>query len=338
MSFLSNAEFKNEREITQPVNICLPNGRLNPKAVGWSRFPLHWDNLKGWGRNKRFEYWCIISDEFVVTANISHHDYRANVASTFVDLINKEVISYRVNRWLPPKDIMPDPTDLEPITAEAKGIKVQILPGLGGTQLLVDSERLSMDAFVEEPAGHESMGVLVPWNDHTFQYTRKDNCLNVSGAVWVDGKERKIDPSKCMALHDVGRGRWPYSTWWNWSAASGQSEGRKIGLQFGGKWTVGTPSTENSLRVDGRIHKISEELEWNYNTSNFMNPWTLRGSRVDLVFTPFLHHHHDFNRWIVSARGDQCFGHFNGQVVTDDGEVLEIKDIIGMAEEVHRKW
>lgn len=329
---------KPEREITETVDMCLPNGQLNPDAVGWTRRALHRDNLRGWGRNKRFDYWCVMCDDFIVTANISHHDYRANVASTFVHLAANKTVSQRINRWLPPVNSMPDPMAREPMSGRAKGIEVDITPEPEGTRLRVTSGRLQLDAVVIEPEGHESMGVLVPWSDRTFQYTRKDNCLRTRGAVIVDGVRHVIDSDRCLALHDVGRGRWPYSTRWNWSAGHGMVGDRLIGVQFGGKWTVGTPSTENCLRIDGRVHKISDELRWDYDAADFMKPWTMRGARVDLEFTPTTHHHHMFDRWIVSARGDQCFGHFSGSVVADDGEVIEIAGLPGMAEEVHRKW
>lgn len=47
-----------------------------------------------------------------------------------------------------------------------------------------------------------------------------------------------------------------------------------MGLQLGGKWTVGTGMTENALCVDGRLTKIGEELDWGY--SDFLGPWTVR--------------------------------------------------------------
>lgn len=332
------SRMKREREITEAVDMCPANGRLNPDAVGWSRRALHRDNLRGWGRNKRFEYWCVMCDAFIVTANISHHDYRANVASTFIDLETGKVVSQRINRWLPAPNSMPDPMAREKMSGRATGISVEICPGHDGTRLVVTSERLQLDAMVIEPAGHESMGVLVPWNDRTFQYTRKDNCLRAIGTVVVDGVLHTIDPKHSLALHDVGRGRWPYSTRWNWAAGHGATGGRLIGVQFGGKWTTDTPSTENCLRIDGRIHKISEELAWDYDITDMMKPWTIRGERVELEFRPRVHHHHMFDRWIVSARGDQCFGHFSGRIIADDGEVIEISSLPGMAEEVHRKW
>ena len=44
-----------EPEIIEPVNLCDPEGNLNPEAVGWSRHPLHHCNLRGhWPRKKRW--------------------------------------------------------------------------------------------------------------------------------------------------------------------------------------------------------------------------------------------------------------------------------------------
>lgn len=327
-----------ERELTQPVDMCLADGRLNPDAIGWSRKPVHRPNLKGWGRNKRFEYWCIVARDFLVTANISHHDYRANVASTFIDLKSRQTIAKRQNRWLPPVGTLSGFDLMTPMAASADGITVELLPDSSGTTLKVESERVRVELRVTEAPGRESMGVLVPWNERLFQYTRKNNCLPVEGSVWIDGVERRIRPGEAYAIHDHGRGRWPYSTWWNWAAGSGETDGHEIGLQFGGKWTAGTPSTENALRIDGRLHKISQELTWSYDRSNWMSPWRIRGDRVDLTFTPSIYHHHFFNRYVISAQGDQCFGNFDGEIVSDTGKSFRVRNVFGLAEEVHRKW
>lgn len=40
-------------ELTEPLDLCLPDGALDPRAVGFTRRPLHRPNLRGWGRTKR---------------------------------------------------------------------------------------------------------------------------------------------------------------------------------------------------------------------------------------------------------------------------------------------
>ncbi|WP_255510160.1 DUF2804 family protein [Micromonospora sp. AP08] len=72
-----------EREITEPVDLCGPDGRLNPAAVGWSRRPLHRANLRGWGRAKRWEYWGVVTPTHILGLVASSLDY-AGVHSVYL--------------------------------------------------------------------------------------------------------------------------------------------------------------------------------------------------------------------------------------------------------------
>ena len=61
-----------------------------------------------------------------------------------------------------------------------------------------------------------------------------------------------------------------------------------IGLQIGAKWTAGTGFTENGLIVDGRLSKLGNELEWDYDWDAPMDPWHVRDpdGQLDMVLTP----------------------------------------------------
>ena len=72
--------------------------------------------------------------------------------------------------------------------------------------------------------------------------------------------------------------------------ASQRLGGRRIGLNFGGKWTDGTGMTENAVFIDGVMTKIHEDVLFTYDPKNFMVPWKIRtkfSDTVDLTFTPF---------------------------------------------------
>lgn len=329
---------KMEREITAAVDLCLPNGRLNPDAVGWTRQPLHRANLKGWGRNKRFEYWCITSPDLVVAINVSHGDYRVTLATFFLDLKTMETFSEVEVHWLPRDKItpMPEETGKGGVTGMGDKMRISMHSVEGGTLLKAATPRLNLEIMAHEEPGHESMGVVVPWDNKRFQYTRKDNCMNATGTLLVDGKTYPLE--NAFATLDHGRGRWPYSIVWNWASGSGYSQGRLLGLQFGAKWTDGTPSTENCLRIDGRIEKISQELEWIYDRSNYMAPWKIRGDRVDLNFTPVYDRFSNFDRMIVRSKEHQVFGWFDGTITSEKGEKISVERIFGWAEEVWRRW
>ncbi len=65
-----------ERELTHgPVDLCRSDGTLAPEAVGWSRRPVHRANLRGWGRTKRWEYWCVTTPTHLVALTVSDLDF-----------------------------------------------------------------------------------------------------------------------------------------------------------------------------------------------------------------------------------------------------------------------
>ncbi len=104
-------------------------------------------------------------------------------------------------------------------------------------------------------------------------------------------REVPFDGIQSYACADFGRGVWPIRSAWNWGAASGTREERRIGLNLGGQWTDGTGRIEKPIYVDGRLSKASEDLVWTYDRADFMKPWYLhtRGSgRINLAFMPVL--------------------------------------------------
>jgi len=80
-----------ERELTEPVDLCDATGRLNPAARGWSRKPLVRANLKGhWGRKKRWNFWNWICPDFVFSVTLSDIDYASFCAVSFIDFETRE--------------------------------------------------------------------------------------------------------------------------------------------------------------------------------------------------------------------------------------------------------
>nr|WP_278249502.1 DUF2804 domain-containing protein [Nocardioides sp. IC4_145] len=137
---------------------------------------------------------------------------------------------------------------------------------------------------------------------------------------------------------DHGRGRWPYNVRWNWGAGSGRTDGRVVGIQVGGQWTDGTGSVENSLYVDGHLTKISEELVWDYDREDWLAPWRITGSSVDLTFVPFHLKRSVTDLKVFASRTHQCFGHWSGRVRDDTGTWVRVEDVVGWAEDVHNRW
>jgi hypothetical protein len=334
-----------ENELTSPIDLCLPNGRLNPTAVGWSRHPLHRCNLNGrWPRKKRWNYWAMTTENHLFSATISHLDYAGLVFVYFADFATGQFSE--VTRLLP----LGQGCQLDNVVAAdasytGRGLQVAMRQTKGGVSLTVEvadfeGRPLTAQFTITTPPEHETLNVVVPWNARTFQFTSKQNCLPSEGLVTIGDQRTVFSGTQSFACLDFGRGIWPRHCRWNWGSASGRQNGHLLGLNLGGQWTENTGSTENGICLDGRLHKYSTELTWQYDKHNFMHPWRITDpyGRLDLTFTPFLERVATSNVWLVNSEVHQLFGRYSGHVTTTEGEDLPVRDLVGWAEDHVALW
>ncbi|MFH5821779.1 DUF2804 domain-containing protein [Georgenia sp. AZ-5] len=358
-------------EITTPVDLCLPSGSLNPRAVGWTRAPLHRANLRTgsplgraatWSRTKRWEHWCVITPDHVVSVTASALNYAGFHQVWLLDRRTGEEVECSAADPLAREARMPSVCGAGPVRARAGRLAIAVdpltqivrpdddprswavpgahpaLPSRPGARLRALTPRLRLDLLVDVPAGHECLGVVVPWTDRLFQYTVKDVALPVRGRLWLDGEEVAVGGPGTWAVMDFGRGRWPYSVVWNRGTGSGVVDGVVTGLQLGGKWTDGTGATENALLVDGRVHYLGEDLSWAYDETDYTSPWFVTGPRVQVRLTPFHERSARSSLGVVATEAHQCFGTWAGWVVDDDGTERPVDGLVGWAEEVANRW
>ncbi|GAA1525030.1 hypothetical protein HD600_002893 [Microbacterium ginsengiterrae] len=334
-----------EHEITSPVALTDSRGALNPAALGWTRIPLHdTSGIPGgraWGRNKRWEYWCVMTPTHILALTVSCIDYLSLHSVWVLDRTTGEELDSTVLSPGGRSATLPGSLGDGPVRARTRTVNIDIEDSAEETTLRGTTPRVSFDVAAARPAGHESLGVVVPWRKGDgvprFQYTVKDVARPARGSIMIDGTSIDI-PEGSWAVLDHGRGRWPYRVWWNWAAGSGVVGDRTIGLQLGSKWTDGSGMTENAVVVDGRVTKIGEEFVWDYDADDWMAPWHIHGTGADLTFTPFHNKHSRTNALLVSTRTDQLFGVWTGWVAGDDGIRVDVGGIEGFAEDVLNRW
>lgn len=336
-----------EPEITTPVDLCLPNGKLNRQAVGWSRHPLQRCNLSaGWPFRKRWDFWGVQTDTHLLRMTHGCTDYLGLLAIDFLDYSVGKAVQATRNPPFAHGMGFPPTVGGGRMAYVADGFGLEISEEDGGTRLRghfhKPEHRLDADVFIARPPGHETLNVVIPWSNDRFQFTSKQNTRPATGYVDLNGKRFSFGPDNhAYGILDYGRGVWPYNTTWNWASASGIENGRVIGLNLGGKWTDRTGCTENGLCVDGRLHKLSEDLLWEYDVHDFSKPWRIRApqsGRVDLVFTPRIEEQQKIEAFIVRSELHWALGTFAGKIVTDQGETLTLTNLLGWAEEHRARW
>jgi hypothetical protein len=333
-----------EPQVSRAVDLCDARGRLNRDAVGWSRSPLVRANLRGhWPRKKRWNFWNWISPQFVLQATLADIDYAAFCQVWFADFASKRT-AQATGIALPGRLRMPEQVT-DSIAFSGRGLTysntyaggerhIALRAGLGG------GEQLDADFVVRTPPGHESLNIVVPWSDRRFQLNCKENTLPCVGTLRVGAAHYALEPETCHGVQDFGRGLWPYRSWWNWGAGSGMQDGRSVGINVGARWTTATGVNENALCIDGRLHKVMEDLRWRYDREDWMRPWQVvaeHSGMLDLTFDPLLAHRVSTGMGPLRSGGVCCFGHWRGTLRVA-GEELQIRDLIGWAEEFNHRW
>jgi hypothetical protein len=197
---------------------------------------------------------------------------------------------------------------------------------------------LAADLSFDVPRDHESTVMVTPIGMRRFYYNRKINCMPVAGGIAVGGNVTTISPETSSGTLDWGRGAWAYNSFWVWASSSGfLADGRRVGLNLGFGFGDNSAATENTLLVDGRIHKLGV-VDFNYDNTDFMRPWRMFSERLDLTFTPFLDRTAKTNLLLIRSEVHQMFGHYSGTVVDDAGNDVHIDGVVGWAEEHRARW
>jgi Protein of unknown function (DUF2804) len=334
-----------EREITEAVDLCTPDGtRLAADARGWSRRPLHRANLDGcFGRNKRWDYWAVLAGDFVCSLVYSNVDH-FGLADVWANLRTGERGGKLVGSRSAQDYELPERPGTAPLRIVTDDFDLALTDDAIGTHLRAnwiepDGRVGSLDVGVALPPGHESLNVVIPWNDEEFNFTSKHQARPATGKLRVGSIEHHIGPDAWGVL-DVGRGRWPSEIDWNWGGGAGHVRDRVVGLQFGAKWTAGTGFTENGVLLDGRLTKIGRELLWTYEWDTPLAPWRVvdPGGQLDVTLTPRLDKHTDQRGRKRGSEVHQVFGTWAGHIVTDDGTRVEFDALQGFAEEARQRW
>lgn len=333
---------RREPELTAPVALCRSDGRLNAEAVGWARRPIVTGNLRGaWPRKKRWEYWCVTTETHLVALTYASLDYLGLADLWFLDFASGREHHHPMAIPLAAGFRFAERCGDADVFFEAGGLRLRIHDEPDGTRLTFVSRRrgrvtLEGEIFVAMPEGHETLSVVVPWSETRFQLTSKHQCRPAQGELCFGGRNYSFDAANgAFGCLDHGRGVWPFATTWNWASASGRSGGHVVGLNLGGQWTDGTPSTENAYVIDGRLHKVSEDCVLEYSRARFRDPWRLRtaSGEVDLRFVPFHERASRVELGLLRSEVHQCFGRFEGTL----GEV-RVDALLGWAEEHRARW
>ena len=344
-------EMPGQHEITEPSPLLDDGGAL--VQTGWARHPLLDSNLERARttrfrslqrfRIKRWDYYGVTSPGGFFSVTLADLGYAGMAFVYTVDFERRthheETITIPFGRGVS----LARNSDLGNGAFANAHAHVEFQVDRGRRRVAVhwddfDGSPLDADLRFTVPDGHESTVVVIPIEGQRFYYNRKINAMSVEGTIRVGGTTTDVNPATSLGNLDWGRGVWEYDSFWVWASASGfLADGRSAGLNMGRGFGDTSAATENTLLVRGHIHKLGD-VDIDYSSADFMQPWTMRSERVDLTFTPFLERVAKTNLLVIQSEVHQMFGRYEGTVVDDHGDDVDMNGIVGWAEEHHARW
>ncbi len=343
-----------QNELTQTGPLLDTNGRLS--QIGWARQPLLDCNLEAARffplralqrfRIKRWDYYAVFSPRRFFSATIADLGYAANLFVYTLDFETGELHEEGIVAPLGKGVVLPRNSDTGNSHYSDRHLRLDFNLHPGHRHLSVSwpefhaGRGITAEIDLTAPEEYESMNIVIPIGKQRFYYNRKINCMPAEGWIHYGDSTETLDPSSSLGSLDWGRGVWDYQSFWNWASASGYLlDGRTLGLNLGCGFGDLSRAGENAIILNNRIHKL-EAVAFDYHPGDYMQPWKFydEEGRLDLIFTPFKDRLATTNLGIIRSQVHQMFGRYNGIAITDDGETIQIRDLIGFAEEHYARW
>ncbi len=339
-------------EVTTVQKLLKEDGSL--REPGWSK-----SLVQQYDRNdikapkfriKEWDYYLVVSEEhdIAVAFTLSDDGYIGLQSASFLDLGAEpwEHTETILNAFPMGKFKFPSTSEKGVVKYADKRLAMSFTPGDNKRELYCDFKKfngekdLKCKITLSQPP-MDTMVIATPWKEKktAFYYNQKINCMRASGTIEYDGKTYELNPETDYGTLDWGRGVWTYDNTWYWGSGNCTVNGKPFGFNIGYGFGDTTAASENMLFYDGKCHKL-DDVTFNIPESSYTDPWTFTSSdgRFEMDFVPILDRAAKIDVKFIVTDQHQVFGRLSGKAILDDGTVLEIKDCLCFAEDVHNKY
>lgn len=298
-------------------------------------------------RIKEWDYYYIGNRDFGLALTIADNSYMGLDSISFLDFqsgYNHTVSPMQLFTF--GKKALPPSSAEGNVTSSGKGYSINF-ENKGETRRLSgymdkfhENTPIQFDvALTEIPADSMVIATPFPEKPTAFYYNQKINCMRAEGFVMFAGYKYEFDPRQSFGTLDWGRGVWTYSNTWYWGSCSASVEGKRFGFNIGYGFGDTSAASENILFYDGKGHKL-DRVTFNIPKDDYLKPWTFTSNdgRFEMDFIPILDRAAKIDIKLIVTDQHQVFGRMSGKAVLDDGTVLEVKDLLCFAEDVHNKY
>ncbi len=336
-------------EVTAVQPLLKEDGSL--REPGWSKRLLQvYDRgqIRASGfRIKEWDYYLVLNEDFAGAFTISDDGY---IGLQSVSLLNfKEGWEHTetiLNPFPMGKLHLPSTSEEGNTVYKDKRLHMGFFVKNGKRELrcrfknFYKGKPFSCNIMLEQPE-MDTMVIATPWkeNRRAFYYNQKINCMPAEGSMTFDGKTYTFSKDRDFGTLDWGRGVWTYDNRWYWGSGNGIVNGKPFGFNIGYGFGDTSAASENMLFYDGTAHKL-DDVTFHIPKDSYMKPWIFTSSdgRFEMDFVPVLDRSAKTSAVIIESDQHQVFGRMTGKAVLDDGTLLEIRNLMCFAEDVHNRY
>ncbi len=339
----------NQNEITEPSDLFDEKGHLLQK--GWARKPILKYNKekigKKWTRIKEWDHYSILNKDFGFQMTIGDIGYLTQMSYVWLDFKKKERHDKGFFKFFTKSRVLPlsslEDSDIEFPTKKfkatistRKGKRILSLEdptfldkGIKGTITLKDDPKFDNTVVV---TGYKE-------DPRLFYYNHKINMMPAEGKIQIGEKSYNFKKETSFGLMDWGRGIWPYKTHWLWGSACGLVDGVPIAFNIGYGFGDLSTHTENVIFYDGKANKI-DEVTFHHENRDPEKPWkfTSNDDRFNMTLNPLIPNRDKINFGVIYSNSSLIHGLYSGTIVLDNGEKIQIKEMLGHAEDIYWRW
>lgn len=340
-----------QNEILEPSDLLDNKGELIQK--GWARkLLLKYDRSKikaGWLRIKEWDYYAILNPDYGVTFTVSDLGYAGLIAVVWLDFKEKVFIPDEIMVWFTKGHLnLPSSSETGDIKFSEKGITLSFKKEEDSRILNFNFPNFDNGRGIEanlvlyQDPNMDTMVIATPWKEKPtrFYYNQKINCMPTQGFVQLGNQKYDFTDYNSFGVLDWGRGVWTYKNTWYWGSASGKLEdGTSIGWNIGYGFSDRSYASENVIFYDDVAHKL-DQITFHFDPENYLKPWkfTSNDGRFEMDFEPLIDRNSKINFLVLKSIQHQVFGYYTGFLILDDGTKIQIRRLLGFAEEVFNKW
>lgn len=336
-------------EVTNRQPLLKEDGSL--REPGWSRQLVQcYDRTKiraAAFRIKEWDYYLVLNEDFAGAFTVSDDGY---IGLQSVSLLNFKEGWEHTETILNPFPMgrlhMPSTSEEGDTIYHDKRLHIEFRKEEGKRRILCkfrnfcQGKELDCNITLRQPQ-MDTMVIATPWKEKktAFYYNQKINCMSASGSMRFDGKTYTFNPETDFGTLDWGRGVWTYDNRWYWGSGNCMADGKPFGFNIGYGFGDTKAATENVLVYDGKVHKL-DDVTFHIPEGDYMKPWKFTSSdgRFEMDFKPVLDRAAKTAAVIIETDQHQVFGRMSGRAVLDDGKVIEVKDLMCFAEDVHNRY